>query len=329
MRVRLEAMVLAALLLAGAPLARAEEAALSVEAKIPLGAVKGRIDHMAADVARRRVFVAELGNDSLGVVDVAAGKVLRTVDGLAEPQGVGYAAQGDMVYVANARDGSVRLFAGEGLAPAGRLDLGDDADNVRVDAATGQVVVGYGKGALALVDPVRRAKIGEIRLAAHPEAFQLGDGGRAFVNLPDARQVAVVDRAAGKVVASWPTGELRQNFPMALADGGQQVVVVFRRPAVLAVFAAASGAVVAKLEVCGDADDVFEDAQRRRLYVSCGEGYVDVLERGGEGYRRVQRLATAAGARTALFVPELDRLYVGVRGTASERPALWVLRPAP
>jgi hypothetical protein len=190
-------------------------------------------------------------------------------------------------------------------------------------------VVGYGKGALALIDAARRAKVAEIRLPAHPEGFQLGAGGRAFVNLPEARQIAVVDRAAGKPVASWPTGELRQNFPMALADGGREVVVVFRRPAILAVFAAESGAVLARVEVCGDADDVFEDAKRNRLYVSCGEGYVDVLERGGDGYRRVQRLATVAGARTALFVPDFDRLYLGVRGTASERPALWVLRPAP
>lgn len=318
----------AALLAAVTPAARAAPPPLTLEAKIPLGAVKGRIDHMAIDLARQRLFVAELGNDSLGVVDLKAGKLLRTIGRLGEPQGVGYVAATDTIYVANARDGSVRLFAGAALAPAGRIALGEDADNVRVDAAGKQVFVGYGKGALAVIDPARRARIGDIALAAHPESFRLDPAGaRIFVNLPEAQRIAVVDRAAGKQVAAWQVAGLQGNFPMALADGGRQVVVAFRRPAKLAVLAADSGATLATVDICGDADDVFEDARRGRLYVSCGEGFLDVLRRSGRGYRRLARLPTAPGARTALFVPELDRLYLAVRGTDKERPALWVYRP--
>ena len=105
---------------------------LVLEARVPLGAVGGRIDHLGIDVKRRRLFVAELGNNSLGVVDLATGKV-RTIGGFREPQGVAYSDRADLVLVANAGDCSVRMFRGADLTPSGRIDLHDDADNIRID----------------------------------------------------------------------------------------------------------------------------------------------------------------------------------------------------
>ena len=148
---------------------RAEDPApLVLEAKIPLGDVSGRIDHLSVDMKRQRLFVAELGNNSLGVVDLAAGKVLRAIAGLKEPQGVAYVDFADSIYVANAGDGSVRVLGGDDLASIGRIELGDDADNVRVDAQHSRVLVGYGKGALAVIDPATRTKVADIRLKGHP-----------------------------------------------------------------------------------------------------------------------------------------------------------------
>jgi hypothetical protein len=132
-------------------------APLVLETKIPLGEVSGRIDHLAIDAKRQRLFVAELGNNSLGVVDLAAGKVLHRIAGFNEPQGVAYVPFADSIYVANAGDGSVRVLRGVDLAPIGRVDLGDDADNVRIDTRHNRVLVGYGKGALAVVDPASHA----------------------------------------------------------------------------------------------------------------------------------------------------------------------------
>jgi YVTN family beta-propeller protein len=120
---------------------------LKLEAKIPLGNVSGRIDHMAIDLARQRLFVAELGNNSVGIVDLNGHKVIRTLDGLKEPQGVAYLPAMDTVYVANAGDGSVRLFRGADYASAGQIDLGDDADNIRLDIPANRIVVGYGRAA--------------------------------------------------------------------------------------------------------------------------------------------------------------------------------------
>ena len=163
-------------------------APLVLEAKIPLGEVSGRIDHLSIDPKRQRLFVAELGNNSLGVVDLAAGKVLRRISGLSEPQGVAYVPFADSVYVANAGDGSVRVLRGDDLAPIGRIELGDDADNVRVNAPRNRVLVGYGKGALAIIDPATRTKAADIRLKGHPEGLQIDEiGAQVFVNVPDAR----------------------------------------------------------------------------------------------------------------------------------------------
>ena len=329
--VRLAVLALLAFgLAAGLRAEAAEEPPLRLEAKIQLGRVFGRIDHLVIDLRRQRLFVAELGNNSVGVVDLARQKLVTTIAGLAEPQGVGYEASTDMLYVANAADGSVRLFQGAKLTPSGRIELGDDADNVRVDAGAHKVVVGYGSGALAIVDPAKRAKIGDIPLAAHPEGFQLASsGGRVFVNLPDARQIVAVDSSAAKVTASWGLGGIGAQFPMAIDEGAQRVLVVARRPAKLVAFAISDGSIVAQTDTCHDADDVFVDAKRSRVYVSCGDGHIDVLEPNGTGYQRLAHLQTAPGARTSFFSPDLDRLYLAVRAASGEPASIWIFRPSP
>jgi DNA-binding beta-propeller fold protein YncE len=301
---------------------------LVLEAKIPLGQVSGRVDHLGIDLKRQRLLVAELGNNSLGVVDLAAGKVLRRITGLSEPQGVAYVPFADSVFVANAGNGSVRVLRGEDLTAVGRIELGDDADNVRVDTARNRVLVGYGKGALAVIDPISLSKTGDTRLKAHPEGFQIDEtGAQVFVNVPDAREIVMADLTSGST-RSLPTQGAGSNFPMAIDGKAHQVLVVFRSPPTLMALSSQNGRVAAKLETCGDADDVFVDRKRRRVYVSCGEGAVDVLEAGEAGYRRLGRVPTVSGARTSLFVPELDRLFVAVRATSNEPAAIWVFRPA-
>jgi YVTN family beta-propeller protein len=305
-----------------------ETAPLQLEAKIPLGNVAGRIDHMAVDLKRQRLFVAELGNDSVGVVDLANRKLLQTIAGLKEPQGVGYEPSTDTIYVANAGDGSVRLFDGNEYKPKGRIELGSDADNVRVDAAANRIFVGYGSGALAIIDPATRSKVGDIRLKAHPEGFQIDHGtGQIFVNVPDALGIAVVDRTSEKQTGKWPIPDHGANFPMALDPVRRQVLVIFRAPAELGVFSMTGGKLIATAETCGDADDLFIDAKRGRVYVSCGSGFIDVLEAKGTTYRHTARIPTVSGARTSLFVPELDRLLVAVRTSPAEPAAIWVFRP--
>ena len=305
-----------------------DKAPLQLEAKILLGDVRGRIDHMAIDLKRQRLFVAELGNDTVGVVDLANRSLTRTITGLNEPQGVGYEPSADTLLVANARDGSVKLFDGSGYKETGQVALGSDADNIRVDGAAKQAIVGYGEGGLAYLDPATRRKTRTAPLRAHPESFQIApDGRRIFVNLPDARAIAVLDAASGKVVASWPMDK-GGNFAMAIDDDRGRVLVAFRSPPELVAFAVTDGKSVASTGTCGDADDVFVDAKRNRVYVTCGAGYVDVFETNQTVYRRIARIPTAAGARTSLFVPELDLLLVAVRAGPAGPAAIWLFRPS-
>jgi DNA-binding beta-propeller fold protein YncE len=319
----------ASLTLPATLLAQTAGAPLVLETKIPLGEVSGRIDHLAIDLKRQRLFVAELSNNSLGVVDLAAGKVMHRIGGFSEPQGVAYVPFTDSVYVTNGGDGSVLVLRGEDLTPIGRIELGGDADNMRVDAKRHRVLVGYGKGALAVIDPATRTKTADFRLKAHPESFQIDEtGSQVFVNVPDAHEIEVLDLAA-EGNRSWPTQGARSNFPMAIDDGAHRVLVAFRSPPTLMAFSSQDGRIIAKLEICGDADDVFVDSRLRRVYVTCGEGMVDVLERDGAGYRRLAQVATVSGARTSLFVPELDRLFVAVRAGWSEPAAIWVFHPSP
>lgn len=304
---------------------------LVLERTIALPGVSGRIDHMAVDLRRGYLFVAELGNGSVDVVDIASGKAIHRISGLKDPQGVGYSPDADLLAVASAGDGSVRLFRGQDLAPAGVIPLGSDADNIRLDAATGRLLVGYGNGGLAVLDPVTRSRVGDMKLPAHPEGFQFDPAtGRAYVNLPDAALIVVVDVPTGRQISGWPvpTG-LRGNFPMAIDAVRGMIATVFRNPARLVLLDARSGEMKVSLPACGDADDVFFDAARKRIYVSCGEGMVEVFQSDAAGTRPTARIPTHSGARTSLYVPELDLLFVAARaGLFGSDAALLVFRPA-
>jgi DNA-binding beta-propeller fold protein YncE len=311
-----------------AGVARAEDTVpLHVEAKIALGAIKGRIDHLAVDLSRRRLFVAELGNDTVGIVDLEAREKRGSITSLHEPQGVAYQASSDTLFVASGGDGTLRLYRGGDLSPVATQKLGEDADNVRIDARTGQVVVGYGHGALAFVDPKERRVVAEARLKGHPESFQLDvDRGRAFVNVPESGHVAVVDLSRHVQTATFPVKAGSANFPMALLQDGR-VLVVTRKPPRLIMLDGERGDVVADVPTCGDSDDVFFDAKRGRIYVSCGDGHVDVFASSEQSVLRLARITTADGARTSLFVPDLDRLFVAVRANGTQPAAVWVLKP--
>jgi hypothetical protein len=207
---------------------------------------------------------------------------------------------------------------------------GDDADNIRLDVPANRILVGYGSGALAVIDAASSRKIADIPLSVHPEGFQLDPGSnRIFVNLPKAQAIAVVDHQSGRQTATWPTRVASGNFPMAIDQVSRHVLVAFRDPAKLGAFSMDDGSLITSPDICGDADDLFVDAKRRRVYISCGEGFLDILDSVQGAYRRVSRIATASGARTSLFVPEMDRLMLAVRASTEEPAAIWVYQPMP
>jgi hypothetical protein len=281
---------------------------------IPLSHVEGRIDHMAADVTGGRLFIAALGNNSLEVIDLRAGKRVRSISGLREPQGVAYVPEANRIYVACGGDGAVNVYDAKSFNLVTTLRDLDDADNVHYDASAKRVYVGYGNGALAIIDATTAKRVGDIKLAGHPESFQLEQrGNRIFVNVPTAKQLTVVEREKRSVIATWPLKSATANFPMALDEGNRRLFVGCRQSAALLVLDSDSGKEVAGVAIDGDTDDVFYDGRRSRIYISCGGGFIDVLDCNALlPYSLTGKLPTASGARTSLFVPELDQLYLAV-----------------
>jgi YVTN family beta-propeller protein len=306
-----------------------EPATLKHTHTIPLPRVQGRFDHFAIDTKGHRLFVAALGNNTLEVLDTASGKTIKTVKGLGKPTGVLYLSEPNAIAVANGDEGTFKVFDGATYQLVRTVASLDDADNVRFDPMTKLIYVGYAEGALAVIDPTTMKQTGSIKLAAHPESFQLEqDGSRIFVNIPDAKDVAVIDRAKQTVMAKWPMTTFHANFPMALDEANHRLFVGCRQPARLVVLDTSTGKPVTDLAISGDTDDLFYDSRRKRLYVSCGEGFVDVIDqRDADHYELRERIPTRAGARTSFFSPDLNEFYLAVPLRGNQEAEVRVYQP--
>jgi hypothetical protein len=315
-------------LLAVVPSLAAQES-LSLVTTIPLPGVKGRFDHFAIDSKGGRLFVAALGNDTLEVLDLRGARRLRNIERIPMPTGVVYLPDRDRIGVASGRGGAFEVFEGADYSLSSTVSSLDDADNVRWDAKAGRIYVGYGEGALAVIEAEGTKTIASVPLPAHPESFQLeSNGSRIFVNTPGAGSVQVIDRTNQKVVATWPLADFGANFPMALDEDDGRLFIGCRRPPALVVLDTASGNAVTHLAICGDTDDLFYDRARKRIYVSCGEGVIDVVQqRTPDRYELRERIPTRAGARTSFYSAESDALYLAVPQREGRDAELRVYRP--
>jgi hypothetical protein len=176
-----------------------------------------------------------------------------------------------------------------------RVDVGDDADNLRYDQQHKRLYVGYGAGAIGVIDVESWKVVERIELAGHPESFQLDqETSRTFVNVPDAHQVAVIDLAQHALLAKWKVDEASANFPMALlADSTLPedglVLLGCRSPARLVLRSMADRETRRGARALGRYRRPFYDAARQRILAICGEGYVDVLSKDGEAFQRLTR----------------------------------------
>jgi DNA-binding beta-propeller fold protein YncE len=301
--------------------------ALSPKNSIALTRVEGRMDHMTVDVKGRRLFATAVDNHTLEVIDLNAGRQVHTIPDLNDPQGAFYDADTNRLFVACGGDGKVKIFDGTTFQLLETVSLDLDADNVRYDARSKHIVIGYGGekflggkvsrpgggGALAILDLMGK-KVAEIPMDAHPESFQLEKTGtRVFVNVPDRQEVEVADLLKGTVLAHWKVTSCTTNFPMALDETHHRLFVGCRIPAQLAVFDSETGKIVASPSMVEHSDDLFYDASKGRVYV-LGESFIDVWQqKDPDHYERIQRVPTPANARTGLFVPDLGELFETIR----------------
>src|SRR5438105_11716624 len=228
---------------------RAQTAPLKLTETIALPGVEGRIDHFAFDAAGERLFVCALGNNTVEVVDLHKGVRVHSMTGFGAPQEIAYIPELNRIFVANDKGGICKIYDGKSFQAVGELDFKDDADNVRYDSTTKQIYVGFGSGGIAVVNAPDGKQIGSIKLSAHPEAFELDKNGkRIFVNVPNARNVAVIDQEKGKVVATWKTDLAFGNFPMALDDANHRLSIGCSLPPKLVTLDSATGQRVSSID---------------------------------------------------------------------------------
>lgn len=268
---------------------------------------------MAVDVSGKRLFVAAEDNNTLEVIDLRAGKYLRSISGMNEPKWVVYRPEVQRLYVSCGGDGSVRVLDSRTFGELKRFEFKEKANNLRYDAKSKELFVGVGKtfGAIGIIDTAHDALAGQVTLASFPKQFEVA-GNRIYVNVPEANHIAVVDRRKMTVVERWPVNEAKGNVPMG-ADPGHERLLIGCEPGKLVVFETRSGKAVASVDINPEPDSVYYDVKRKRIYVSCGEGSIDIVAwKGGDKYKLMDRIATAKGAATSLFIPEFDRLCLAV-----------------
>lgn len=319
-----------------APLAHAEKAVpLRLVDTIMLPNVRGRIDHFDVDLTHQRLFMSALGNDTLEVFSLRTNKLIHTIRGLHEPQGVTYVPKSNRIFVANGDDGTVRIFDGDTFKLLKIIHFPSDADDTRYDATSGRVFVGYGGGGhagLGILDGATGKLVATINLPGHPESFQLEESGpRIFVNIPTAGNIiAVVNRRERKIMATWSLAGAQDNFPMVLDEREHRLLITCRRPPEVLVLDTESGEIIARVPCAGHADDMWYDEGPKRIYISGGEGFISVIaQEDVNHYRRLTQIRTRPGGRTSCFVPQLNRLYLGVwgRGDSPEELQVYEIEP--
>jgi DNA-binding beta-propeller fold protein YncE len=298
--------------------AEVHDSPLVLTEAIPLDNAKGRFDHFA--FGGGKLFVSALGSNAVEAINIG-GRVLDHVIDVPDPQGVAFSPETNKIFVASGA-GKVHIFDGKSYERIATIDFPGGADNLRYDSNSKRVYVGCGDdektGAIAMIDAATNQRLPEeYKLGGEPEAFQLEKSGpRIFVNVPDLKQIVVVDRLT-KQVTRWSLNGIESNFPMALDEPDHRLFVGTHAPPRLAVFDTDSGRVVAKLPSVQDTDDLYFDSIRKRVYMPGGQGFIDVFQMSDPGhYQLLTRVPTAIGARTAGYFGKqgkgFDRFYLAV-----------------
>ena len=303
-----------------------ELAPLQLIQRIPVPGVTGRIDHFTAYPKRRLLIFAGLGNNTVEIVNTFEGKVIQSIKGLDEPQGVLYVPEFDKIFVANAGNGTVKVYDGKTYALRKSISLGEEADtdNLRYDEASKRVFVGI-VGGIAMIDAATETHVDKDLKGSggHSESFQLEKkGARVFVNVPDDNSVVnVIDRKTGELT-KWELNGAKANYPMALDEEDRRLFVVTRRPPFVVVLDTDTGKEVARVPVGGSCDDVYFDAERKRIYALGGEGFISVVQQNDpDHYTLSANIPTTVGVRTGIFFG--TSLYVGVPAAGLEPAQIW------
>jgi len=293
---------------------------LTLAQTILLPNVLGGFNHMSVDARHERLFAAAPTNKTLEIIDLKSGKPWRSLEG-EKPAAARYAPEFNQLYVP--RGQSLYIYDGKTFDLITSINLESNLDELQYDARAKQLYVGCmtaEKTGIAVIAIPEGKLLGKIALPAKPQGIAVEQKGRRiFANMPSLKQIAVIDREKRTLLDAWPLEDAQGNTPIALDEAHYRLFVGVRQPAQLMVFDTATGKPVAKVAINSDTDDLFYDPTHKRIYVSCGEGFIDVIEqRDGNHYQLLGRISTIAGARTSTFSDPLNSFYLGVprRGDA-------------
>jgi WD40 repeat protein len=316
-----------------------EKQPLRLVQTIPMPKVKGRIDHMDVDVKGKRLFVAGLENGSLEIVDLGAGKWLKSIPGFQKPQGIAYVESLNKLFVASGDDGMLRVFRGDTLELLDSIKLELGPNRVIYDPHTKLLYVGYGGkdagkdyGEVGIIDATTNKPVGDVRVAAHPAELLLDrSGGTLFVFVSTESKIQVVDTKIREVVSTWPVSSQR-NGDGAYDETIHRLFIGTRSPPQMIAMDSKSGKEVSALPTTEGMDGVYFNAKQKRIYVSGGrdqgEGFVFVYQqKDADHYETIGQITTRPGAGTSFWASELNRYYVAAPAHDNEEAAILVFEP--
>ncbi|MDB5093267.1 MAG: hypothetical protein JWO85_1368 [Candidatus Eremiobacteraeota bacterium] len=301
------------------PVAIAAAAPLTLAGVTKLPGYKGDFDHFEVDTKGGTLFLAGEDGAALEVFDLGSGKLVRSIKGYGVPHSLLLMPQTNELLVI---DGTkpARVLNAKTQAVKRSFPLPASADSVAYDASTKHLwVVTGGKDVpqpdcnVIEIDPATGKIFKKVHFDAnHVEALAVEQqGDRIFINVTDKNKIAVVNKKTGKIVAWWPFKEAQQNAAVAFDEPNHRVFIVSRKPGMLVVLNADTGATVASFKAPERADQVVWDEANRRIYVTGGDGFIGVFaQSGADHYSHVANVPSAPGAKTAILVPALNRLYV-------------------
>lgn len=316
-----------------------DKEALRLVRVIEMPMVKGRIDHMDVDFEGKRLFVAGLENGSVEVVDLQAGKRVRSIPGFLKPQGIAYVGSLNKLFVASGDDGMVRVFRGDTLEllESIKLDLGPN--RVTYDPSRKLIYVGYGGkdagkdyGEVGIIDANSDKRLGDIQVAAHPAELLLDKSGQTlFVFASAESKIQVIDTKKRQVVSTWSVSSQR-NGDGALDEKTHRLFIGTRTPPQMIVMDSQTGKEIANLPTVDGMDGVYFDAAHKQVYVSGGRdqgvGQAFAYRQNDAGhYETIGKIPTRPGAGTSFWSPELNRYYVAAPAHDNEEAAILVFEP--
>jgi DNA-binding beta-propeller fold protein YncE len=308
---RVHFLTVAAALLLAATTASAADAPLELVQTIPLIGVDGNLDHLAVDNKGMRLFVANKANNTLDVVDLKAGKLLKQIPDQTKVSGVAYAADCDMIFVGNG-GGVCNGIDGKEYKVVFSTKA-EKADNVYYHSGNKMVYVAHGE-TVSVLD----AKTGEVKAkidtGGKTEEFRVDKkANKLFINLRSPSVVAVIDLEKNEVVERFKLTMTDANGPLAYDDKAALLFVGCggKAPMIIAVDAK-TGKELASVEIPAGIDNLHFDGKRNRLYASCGDGFLTVIEKKGDKYEVIAKLEEPKKSKTSIYNGGLGRLYLGV-----------------